>query len=157
MFKSKISKTLIVLITSISFGCATLFTGSSDTVTVNSEPSGAKVYLNGMYMGLTPVSPSLKRDKDYAVILKKEGYQDTSANISRSFNLVSILNLGSILCWVVDLVTGAIHKFDTNGITVTMEKEGKKSALIPTTDSLVVVGPGLKKMSKDNRIIIVKE
>jgi hypothetical protein len=102
--------------------CASIFTGTSTMVGFNSEPSGAKVFLNGNYQGTTPLSLSLKRDKDYNILVKKEGYVEGTATITRSFNTIAILNLLSPLCWIVDLATGAIWKFDQEGITVTLEK-----------------------------------
>lgn len=113
---------VVILTAFFTVGCATVFTGTSDTVTIKSEPSGAKIYLNGNYEGDTPTSLILKRDKDYNVMLKKAGFENTSATITRSFNAVSILNLLSPLCWIVDVVTGALWKFDRNTITVTLEK-----------------------------------
>lgn len=123
-------------------GCATIFTGTSDTVAFHSEPSGAKVYLNGNYMGNTPTSLSLKRDRDYNVMVKKDGYEPGSAMVGRSFNAVSLLNLTSILCWLVDLVTGAVWKFDRDVVTVSLDPVGKTSAL-DYSKNRVVAGAGM--------------
>lgn len=121
-----------ILITS----CGTLFTGTSSTFIISSEPDKAKVYVNGMYSGQTPTSMILKKDKDYNIVLKKDGYEDASAIVSRSFNLVSILNLLSPLCWLVDVVTGGVWKFDQEGVTVQMDPIKNKSGSIQIDSSL---------------------
>lgn len=110
----------IILLLSVS-GCGTLFSGTSELVTISSDPEKAKVYVNGAYIGLSPASASLKRDQDHVIVVKKEGYEDASATLTRKFNAVAILNTIGILCWIVDAVTGGMWKFDRNIISVQME------------------------------------
>lgn len=140
MFKRSLSLSIISLLIFSLSGCGTLFTGSSEMVGINSEPAKAKVYVDGMYIGTTPTTTSLKRDKDHNIVIKKEGYEDASANITRSFNAVSILNLLSPICWIVDIVTGGMWKFDRTGITVELEPIQKKSAM----KSQIIPADGMK-------------
>jgi hypothetical protein len=131
-------------------GCGTLFTGSSSMFAISSEPEKAKVYVNGMYIGTTPTSTPLKRDKDYNIVVKKEGYEDASAVITRSFNAVAILNLLSPICWIVDIVTGGMWKFDRDGVTVDLDPVSKK-AHVPT----IIPGKGFKMKVLDNGKTVV--
>lgn len=131
---------LVLTTFALSSGCATIFTGSSDNVSVMSEPTGGKVYINGNFMGNTPVNLNLKRDKDYNIMVKKDGYEPANATLTRSFNAVAILNLAGLLCWVVDIVTGAMWKFDQNAITVTLEKTGAKSSSSSSVNGRIVAG-----------------
>jgi hypothetical protein len=119
-------------------GCGSLFTGTSAMFTITSEPEKAKVYVNGLYIGTTPASTSLKKDKDYNIVVKKEGYEDASAIITRSFNAVAILNLLSPICWIVDIVTGGMWKFDREGVTVTLDPISKK-----TTHNSIIPSEGM--------------
>ncbi|PHV69376.1 hypothetical protein CS063_16205 [Sporanaerobium hydrogeniformans] len=50
------------------------------TITVSSDPVGAAVYVGDTYKGQTPVKMTLPLG-DYAITLKKEGYQNHTANI----------------------------------------------------------------------------
>jgi hypothetical protein len=102
-------------------GCATIFTGSSETIGITSEPGEAKVYVNGSYMGESPVSVSLKRDHDYNIMVKKEGYHTASSIVRRSFNPVAILNLLNPICWLVDVLTGALWVFEQDHINLDLE------------------------------------
>src|SRR4051812_24116593 len=92
-----------VLVAGLGAGCATMFTGNSQQVTVSSQPPGARVIVNGGYSGVTPVALLLKTERDYLVTLQHPGYQDTTAPVFREFNPVAALNLFSLVCWVVDL------------------------------------------------------
>jgi hypothetical protein len=102
-------------------GCATMFTGNSQQLTVSSQPPGARVLLNGGYSGVTPVALLLKTEHDYSVTLQREGYQDTTAPVFREFNPVAALNLFSPVCWVVDLATGALWRLTPLALYVTMQ------------------------------------
>jgi hypothetical protein len=45
------------------------------TLTINSEPSGALVYLNGDEVGRTPLKYDFNFYGDYDVVLRKDGYE----------------------------------------------------------------------------------
>ena len=64
-------------------GCATVISGTTQTLTFNSEPTGAEVYLDGARIGSTPVSLSVKKNEKDTVMIQKEGYKTvTSPNFS---------------------------------------------------------------------------
>lgn len=68
-----------VLALSLSFGavlpgCATIIKGSSQVVTVTSEPSNADVLIDGNNMGKTPLSVNLKKNTYSSITVKKSGY-----------------------------------------------------------------------------------
>lgn len=93
-------------------GCATLFSGTSDRVKFESEPSGAEVVIDGIERGTTPTTISVSRDiNDKRVTLQKEGYSDKVFRLQKEFATVAILNLGNILFWGIDVLTGALFKY----------------------------------------------
>ncbi len=139
----------LAIVTAAGASCATIFTGSDGTVSINSEPQDAKVTVSGNYMGNTPLKISLKRDKDYNLTLKKEGYAPATAVVTRSFNAVSILNLFGVLCWVVDILTGAMWKFEPDQITVMLEKTSHPSA------GQLVPGRGLVSVPYEGKMALV--
>lgn len=113
------SMLVIVMLTLSS--CGTILSGTSGVVTFTSNPSGAKVSVDGMYVGMTPVTTSLKTNNDHIVLVKLDGYQDASAVVTRGFNGLSILNLLSPICWIVDIVAGGLWKFDRETIGVELD------------------------------------
>jgi len=101
-------------------GCATMFTGTSQPVAVSSNPSGARVFVNGSYFGVTPVSVLLNTRSDYDIILQHEGFQDTTVTVARRFNPVALLNVVNIVFWLIDLSTGALWRLDRAGVFVNL-------------------------------------
>lgn len=98
----------IVLLSS----CATIISGSRQTVKISSEPSYATVYINEIEVGKTPLEKSLKRNQEYNVIIKLDGYQPYETLISKKFNAWYLGNilLGGVIGLVIDPITGAMHK-----------------------------------------------
>lgn len=77
--KMKTTKMFLLFLTVLFFiGCA-----YTKTVTITSDPGGAKVYLNSMESGITTLTKELSFDgnKQIEVIAKKEGYKDGKAMI----------------------------------------------------------------------------
>ena len=119
MFKLK-SKPIIyiciVLISSSMIGCATIFKGSQANINVNSQPSNAEVYINGIDKGATPQTLSLDRDEDHILTFKKDGYEDVKVEVNKSFDAATTI-VGNIFSWalvgiVVDVATGAAYSLD---------------------------------------------
>lgn len=81
----------------------------ASTTIINSDPSGAKVYLNGEKVGTTPYTHTDTKivGSTNTVLLKKEGYQDFSALFSRNEDVSVGAIVGGIfvlvpLFWVMD-------------------------------------------------------
>lgn len=103
-----------ILITSIILlsSCATIISGSRQNVEINSEPSSAKVYINEIEIGNTPVQKNLKRNQEYSLVLKLDGYETYETKIERKFNAWYIGNIafGGLIGIIIDPITGAMHK-----------------------------------------------
>ena len=101
-------------------GCATIFSGTDEDITFDSEPSGATVRIDGIVVGTTPTTVEVDRPgfEDQDITLELEGYEDRRFELDKEFNTVSILN---ILFWpgfIVDALTGAIYKYDKDTYSV---------------------------------------
>ncbi len=105
-------------------GCATLFSGSKDTVSIDSTPQGATVLIDGIEMGRTPVSFPLKRPGlgTKTVELRMNGYETRRFDLQSEFNLVSVLNFTNPLGWGIDVLTGSIKKYDPKNYSITMQR-----------------------------------
>ncbi|MEM7674204.1 MAG: PEGA domain-containing protein [Verrucomicrobiota bacterium] len=59
-------------------GCETVQTafrsGLPQTVTIDSVPASAEVYINGDYYGITPVTTELPRKVTHEVVIERDGY-----------------------------------------------------------------------------------
>jgi hypothetical protein len=130
---------MAALCATASSGCATIITGSAQQMTVSSQPPGARVFVDGAYTGVTPMTLMLKTERDHAVTLQHEGYQDTISPVTREFNPIAALNLFGVVCWVVDLATGALWRFPPNAIYVAMQPQGGPGSYPPPP---LVIPPG---------------
>ena len=114
---------VLLLAVLLFINCATIFKGSQEYVDFQSDPAGAKVYVNGSYKGTTPVELHLESNKTYHIEFKKEGYA------TKTYTLTNHLGAGwvilDVLCGlvpvVVDAITGAWFKLDENNVGVVLE------------------------------------
>ena len=61
---------------------------------------------------------------DTEVTLQLDGYEDRTFVLDKSFNAVSILNLGFLPGWAVDFATGAVMKYDPKAYNITLDAAG---------------------------------
>jgi hypothetical protein len=104
-------------------GCATLFNQEEKEVGFSSDPEGAKVYINGSFHGETPVNVQLKKDKEYTVEFRKEGYQTKTAYITNKVGAGWIILdvLGGLIPIVIDAATGEWYELETDYVKVVLE------------------------------------
>ncbi|WP_375578881.1 PEGA domain-containing protein [Marivirga tractuosa] len=105
---------LLLLFTS----CATLFTGTKQKVSIDSDPQGAEVIIDGQKLGVTPTKVKVDRELDALLYGGKEiqlildGYRNLGYELDARLNTVSIINFVNPLFWGIDIATGAVTKYD---------------------------------------------
>jgi len=103
---------------SITSGCATIISGTSEPVTINSSPEGATITQNGIILGKTPTTISLNREANPVLELSKEGYQKQSVPLNTSFNPWVLTNviwcMSCVLSTTTDYATGAAWQYAPN-------------------------------------------
>lgn len=110
-------------------GCATLFTGAVKTVAITSHPEGAEVLVDGQTRGFTPMALQYSgMTKDVRMTLRKPGYRDHHFAATRNLETTAILNCGSVICWGVDILNGAMWRFDPTEIMVNLQPDGSQLA-----------------------------
>lgn len=92
--------------------CATIISGSRQNVEITSEPSAAKVYINEIEIGTTPIQQNLKRNQEYNLMLKLDGYATYETKLEKKFNAWYIGNIafGGLIGIIIDPITGAMYK-----------------------------------------------
>ncbi len=112
--------------------CATLFTGTKDSIRFNTEPQGATIYIDGIEQCKTPCTLKVKRSiNDTGVEFKLDGFETRLITLSTEFNVVSILNFGNLLGWGIDAISGAVMKYDRKAYDITLAN--KKTSMINPT------------------------
>lgn len=133
MYKLTILTITVVLIS----GCATIFKGSNAEVRFNSSPANATISINGIDRGSTPIALNLKRDNNYVVNFKKEGYEEVNIEVNKSFDAATTI-VGNLFSWwllgvVVDVASGAAYSLTPADIQANMD-ELRASNLIDEND-----------------------
>ena len=103
-------------------GCATVISGTNQTLTFNSEPEGAEVYLDGAMIGTTPVSVSVSKNEKDSFMVKKDGYKAVTQDVTTSFDEVALLNIFWDLS-TTDMVSGAAFEYEPNSYFVKLSKD----------------------------------
>ncbi|MDO5615125.1 MAG: PEGA domain-containing protein [Cruoricaptor ignavus] len=118
----KLSSALLIGAISLT-SCATIFTGTSDAITFNSSPEGAKVYEAGIEKCTTPCTFKVNRSLSQKTVeIRKDGYENKVIGLDSKFNGVSILNLFGLLGWGIDAATGSLKKYDTKVYQIKLEE-----------------------------------
>lgn len=105
--------------------CATIFKGSTDNVSFSSDPSGAKVYVNGTLLGTTPVQLELKSKNSYTIEFKKEGYETRTVLLNNSVGAGWIVldALFGLVPIIVDAATGNWYSLDQEHVNAVLEQQ----------------------------------
>jgi len=144
---------LLLLITSMFItSCASILTGSKRKVLFETEPPGAKVFVNGFEKGKTPVQ--LKVTADDRIDFRLDDYTERVVVMDSKFNAVSILNGLSIIGWGIDAITGSLKRVDTKYVKVTLEKS-KKTAFINYLENGTITKVSVDEKNKIIETIVV--
>lgn len=127
--KKVIATALTLLLVAVSLNnCATLISGTSQNIAIESEPRDATVRvetIGGVEIatGKTPFSVSLKRKDEYMVIIRMTGYRESRIQITKEFNPVAVLSVAAGMLGIfVDLATGAAWNLKPERIVVTLQR-----------------------------------
>lgn len=106
--------------------CATLLSEDYTKVTIHSDPVGATIYANGMEKGKTPATVMLHNDQSYHITLKKEGYKDAQATLTRKikggYQVLDFLVTG-LIGNVVDLFNDAGYQLKPDQLSLTLVED----------------------------------
>ena len=111
-------------------GCATLTKGTSQAVTVNTDPTGATCTMTRdakpvAIVNSTPGSvPVEKAQGTIAVLCRKQGYLDAAGALASEFQAMTFGNIlfGGLVGVVVDAASGAMHQYP-DMVTITLIPE----------------------------------
>jgi len=116
---------IVVLVVYLLGGCATIFKGSHNNVDFASDPAGAKVYVNGVPRGTTPINLKLESNKTYTIEFKKEGYETKTYTITNHVGVGWIVLdvIFGLIPVIVDAATGAWYELDQDAVNAILEKQ----------------------------------
>ena len=152
----------LVVLMSFSTGCATILSGKSQTITLNTNPAGARCELirEGRIVGTVETTPGAvtldKTKHDIDVVCKKAGYSESRAFAESGTEGATFGNiiLGGGIGWAIDSAAGADNKYP-EVVTVNMvpnlntsssKSQSKKSSSSNNNEKRLVE---LKKLRED--------
>tara|TARA_R110002096_G_scaffold427907_1_gene638965 strand:+ start:1024 stop:1635 length:612 start_codon:yes stop_codon:yes gene_type:complete len=149
---------LVLLVTS---GCATIIKGTTQSIPVSSDPSGADILVDGMLVGSTPADIEFKRKRDHLVVIEKKNYGPKSIAVVKNVGGAVWGNIiaGGLIGWGVDAASGAQNNLSPATIFVRLEKLGEGvQAVSSDSDS----SAGIRKLNdldqmRDNKQISDEE
>jgi len=126
---------VLAVIAFLGSGCATLTKGSSQTITVSTDPSGANCALSRdgkMVAVINPTPGSIPVEKSsgtISVLCKRAGYQDSAGVLASEFQAMTFGNIlfGGLIGLAVDAASGAMNQYPEM-VTITMVPEEFDSA-----------------------------
>lgn len=106
-------------------GCATVTGGVSDKVSIESEPSGALVKINGVDRGHTPLEVELARKHSHLVELTLPGYAYYDVVVEPRMNGAVYGNIvaGGVIGMMVDESNGSGNSLYPSEIRAVLEKK----------------------------------
>jgi hypothetical protein len=137
---------IIIILTSILFSSCI---SNKGTITVDSYPSQAEVYINGEHIGTTPLSKSLKIGK-YIVEVKKEGYKVYSKEIEIKIGKETI-----VIANLERMVGGLSIKTEPDGANVYID--GKNYGTTPIEIYDIEIGKHEVLITKEGYKSLIKE
>ena len=113
---------LVVLAAVGGSGCATMIKAKTETVSLQSNPGDADVYIDGAPRGRTPLMLELQPNKEYTVVFKKPGYADQAQVLTSSVagKWVLLDVAGGLIPVIVDAATGSWKEFDNKLVNVNL-------------------------------------
>ena len=114
----------ILVLAMVASGCATIIDGSSQPVTFNSSPNGARIYVNGMELGTTPLTMAVKRSKTTMILAKKNGYEDQQLALQTKTNSLFWFNIiwggAGLFSSSTDYASDAMIEYSPNMFYITL-------------------------------------
>jgi len=122
----KVLATLLAVATlALSTGCATILKGKYQNLSVMSDPSDARVTINGSLIGKTPVVARVNGAKEQVIEVAKDGYAKRTMIVTTSVGAAWII--ADILCGfiplIVDAITGDWKSLDNSNVSVALDKK----------------------------------
>lgn len=112
----------ILVLAMVSSGCATILDGSSQPVNIDTSPHGARIYVNGIEVGTTPLSMLMKRSKSTMILAKKNGYEDQQLALQTKINNTFWVNIltGGPFGSTTDYASDAMVEYSPNMYHITL-------------------------------------
>jgi hypothetical protein len=100
--------------------------GTTQKLTLQSNPPGATVTVDGNVLGTTPLVAAIKRRARQAVLFSKEGFEALSLELNSDTNgwFWGNILVGGVFGSTTDSATGSVHEYAPSEYLVTLQPQG---------------------------------
>ena len=126
---------LIPVLGLVMAGCATVTRGTTNSVTISSDPSGADAVVStGQHCPSTPCTFDISRKTEFIVTFSKSGYKTVEVPVKTQLagtgaaGFAGNVLVGGLIGMGVDAATGSTLEHVPNPVFVKMELLGKAKA-----------------------------
>jgi hypothetical protein len=111
---------IILCCLNMALGCATIIHGTAQDIQINTSPEDAEVWIDGSNRGTTPSKITLSRKNDYYVIVKKEGFEESSTKIRRETSgwLLGNIIFGGLIGCAIDFSSGGAYDLHPKNLDI---------------------------------------
>lgn len=119
--------------------CATIMHGTSQTLGISSNPSSAKVTVNGQELGTTPLIADLKRKREHIVKIELQGYLPYETTVTKKVSgwVWGNILFGGLIGLAVDAITGGLYNLTPEQIAGELRRGN--SEIIVTEDMFYLI------------------
>ena len=109
----------------VSSGCATIFKGDRELVYFSSDPSEARVLVDGRDRGKTPIELKLDSERSHQVEIRKPGHRTARVRLNRVMGWGwMIFDAPTFFIGpIVDAISGDWYPLDMHRVHASLEKE----------------------------------
>lgn len=124
-------------------GCASIVSGSKQSIAFSSAPPGAAVTVDAAKIGVTPVTVPLARKLEHDVTIELQGYKPYTVKLQKNLNGWFIGNVifGGLIGIVVDASTGAMYKLTPGVVSAQLQGQVATTRKGDTLQVLVTLNP----------------
>lgn len=120
-------------------GCASIMHGTKQDIGISSTPTNARVTVNNMPLGQTPLVAKLARGDNHIVKIELDGYQPFEATLTKKVSgwVCGNIVFGGIIGLAIDAMSGGLYVLTPEQLSAQLARQGDDSALLQ--DGIYVV------------------
>ena len=126
MDKNKLLIKIFLVLLLFLVGCATIMQGTKQQIGISSNPSGAKVIIDGKTFGNTPLTAELSRKDNHIVKIELDGFLPYETTLTRKVSgwVAGNIIFGGLIGLAIDAISGGMYKLTPDQIQAELKKSG---------------------------------